>query len=70
MAFPLSFWDISLWLAVISIFLLVTSELVSPRYGRINMSINKKRLRSIALAVGVLFLMTVCIHVYRIMTSS
>jgi len=70
MAFPLSFWDISLWLAVISIFLLVTSELVSPRYGRINMSINKKRLRSIALAMGVLFLMTVCIHVYRIMTSS
>ena len=69
MSFPLSFWDISLWLAVISIFLLVTSELSSPRYGRINMPINNKRLRRIALAMGALFLMTVCIHVYRIMTS-
>ena len=69
MSFPLSFWDISLWLAVISIFLLVTSELSSPRYGRINMPINNKRLRRIALAMGLFFLMTVCIHVYRIMTS-
>jgi len=68
MRFPLSFWDISLWLAVTAIILLATSELVSPYYGKTNLLINKKRLRGAALLLGTLFMITVLIRIYEIIT--
>ena len=43
MQFPLGFWDISLWLAVTAIILLITTELISPYYGKTNILINKKK---------------------------
>jgi len=70
MNFPLSFWDLSLWLAVTSIILLVTSELVSPYYGKTNLLINKKRLKNAALTMGILFLITVVIRIFGIITST
>jgi len=70
MDFPLSFWDISLWLAITAIILLITSELISPYYGRTNILINKKRLRNVALTMGILFLITVAIRIYGIITST
>ena len=69
MQFPLSFWDISLWLAVTSIILLITSELISPYYGKTNLLINKKRLRNVALTVSTVFLITVAIRIATIITS-
>jgi hypothetical protein len=69
MQFPLSFWDISLWLAVTSIILLITSELISPYYGKTNLLINKKRLRNVALTVSTLFLITVAIRIATIIIS-
>jgi len=66
MQFPLSFWYMSLWLAVTTIVLCVTGELLSPHYGRANMTIDTKKLRNIALATTILFLATVAIHVYQI----
>jgi hypothetical protein len=69
MLFPLSFWDISLWLAIAAIILLATSELISPYYGRINLIIEKKRLRQTALLLGILFLLTVVIRIYGIITT-
>ena len=44
MSFPLTFWDISLWLVITAIILLITSVLISPYYGKTNILINKKRL--------------------------
>jgi len=70
MNFPLSFWDISLLLAVTAIILLITSELVSPYYGKTNLIINKKRLRNIALAFSIVFLITVAIRIFDIITST
>jgi len=70
MNFPLSFWDISLWLAVTAIILLITSELISPHYGKTNILINRKRLRNAALTIGILFLITVAIRIYGIITSA
>lgn len=67
MDFPLSLWDISLWLAVTAIILLITSELISPYYGQTNLFINKKRLRNVALAVSALFLITVAIRIFTIL---
>jgi len=69
MWFPLTFWDISLWLAVTAIILLATSELISPYYGKTNLIIEKKRLRETALVLGILFLLTVLIRVYGIITT-
>ena len=69
MQFPLSFWDISLWLAVTSIILLITSELISPYYGKTNLLINKKRLRNVALTVSTLFLITVAIRIATIIIN-
>lgn len=69
MQFPLSFWDISLWLAVTAIILLITSELISPYYGRMNLFINKKRLKNVALSIGTLFLITVAIRIIGILYS-
>jgi len=65
----MGFWDISLWLAVTSIILLATAELISPYYGRTNLLIDKKRLKQTALLLGILFLTTVAIRIYSIITS-
>jgi hypothetical protein len=66
MDFPLSFGDISLWLAVTAIILLITSELISPYYGKRNLLINRKKLRNVALTMSILFLITVAIRIYKI----
>jgi hypothetical protein len=69
MGFPLTFWDISLWLAITAIVLLITSELISPYYGKTNLLINKKKLRNVALTVSTLFLITVAIRIATIIIS-
>jgi hypothetical protein len=69
MHFPLSLWDISLWLAITAIILLVASELVSPYYAKTNLIINKKRLRNVALTVSSLFLITVAMRIFDIIIS-
>ena len=69
MKFPLDFWDISLWLAITAIILLITSELLSPYYGKTNILISKKRLKNTALAVSILFLATVAIRIISIILA-
>lgn len=70
MIFPLSFLDLNLWLAITAIILLVTSELISPRYGKVNILINKKRFRNVALIMAVLFVATVFVRIYWLVISS
>jgi hypothetical protein len=63
MIFPLNLWDISLLLAVTAIILLVTSELLSPHYGKVNILLNKKRLKNTAITMSILFLAMVVIRI-------
>jgi hypothetical protein len=70
MEFPLTFWDISLWLAITAVVLLITAELISPYYGLTNLEIDRKKLRKIALTMGMLFLGTVAIRIYNIITQT
>lgn len=63
---PLLFTDVSLLLAVGSIVLLITAELSSPYYGQTGLKINRQKLRNVAYAVGVVFLITVVIRVIEI----
>ena len=66
MQLPLTVSDLGLWLAVMSIILLITSELLSSSstYSR-NIIIDKKRLRIIALALGTGFMVTVVMRVFQ-----
>ena len=64
MQFPLSLSDISLWLAVTAMILLVTSEFMSPyseRFG--DLIIEKSRLGYAALFLGAAFMVTVLMRV-------
>lgn len=70
MEFPLTFWDISLWLAMTSIILLITAELLSPYYGQTNLNIDKKKLKNVSLTMAILFLGTVTIRIYGIITQA
>ena len=66
MNFPLSISDIGLWLAAMAIILLTTSELLSSSstYSR-NIAIDKKRLRLVALALGMGFMVTVIMRIFQ-----
>ena len=69
MNFPLNLWDISLWLAIAAIILLITSEILSPQYGKINIRLNRKKLRNSALAISILFLTTIAIRIINIILT-
>ena len=64
MSFPLSLSDFSLWLAVIAIILLVTSELLysAPELSA-RIPVDKRLLRMVALGCGIGFLITVVMRV-------
>ena len=57
---PLTLGNVSLWSAVMSVFLLTASELLSPLYGRSGFTIlvNRKPIRIAALLLVALFLVT------------
>jgi polyferredoxin len=67
---PFTFWSISLWLAVTSIILLITAQLVSAYDGPATLLIDSRKLKTAALIIGILFLATVAIHIYTIITST
>ncbi len=70
MQVPLDFWNVSLWLAVTSIILLITAQLVSAYDGPSTLLIDSRKLKAAALTMGILFLATVAIRIYKIITST
>jgi len=66
MSFPLTFWDIGLWIAVIALILLAKSEILSPYYGETGIVIEENRLRIVALFFAMLFMLIALIRVYQI----
>jgi len=67
MNFPLSLSDISLWLAVTAIILLITFELLHslPEYSA-RLMIDKKRLKLVTLGCGLGFVVTVVLRVLQL----
>ena len=59
----LSFGDVSLLIALTFILLLITAELLSSRYGKISIRIDRKRLRTATLVFAILFLATIVTRV-------
>ena len=66
MNFPLNFWDISIIFAITAILLLVTSEMLSSYYGKVNILINKKKLKNAAIIASFLFIVTVALRIFNI----
>lgn len=64
MQIPLSLLDITIWLAIAGIVLIITSEIISPYYGKTSILIKKQRLRNIALILGLAFILTVILQFY------
>lgn len=58
---PLTVQDLSVLLAVSAILLLVTAELVPYVFGEKTLISDMKKLRNLALVLGVLFVVTVAI---------
>jgi hypothetical protein len=66
MMFPLSLLEVSLLLAITAMILLITSELLSSYYGKINILLSKKRLKNSALIFSALFVATVILRIAQI----
>lgn len=63
MTFPIDYWDIIFLLAVTSLILLVTSELLSPYYGKLNLVINKNKIKNVATTLSILFVVTLVMRI-------
>jgi len=70
MQIPFDFWNVGLWLAVTGIILLITVQLASAYDGKATLIIDLKKLKTTALLIGILFLVTVAIRIYGIVTST
>ena len=70
MQIPLDFWNVSLWLAVTAIILLITAQLASAYDGPATLLIEKKRVKNAALFMGTLFLITVAMRIYGIIAEA
>lgn len=64
MNIPLTLSDLSIWLAVTAVILLITSEILSSsqEYST-RILINKRRMRLVALGCGLAFIVTVVLRV-------
>ncbi len=68
MIFSVDLGKISILLAVTAIVLLITSELLSPYNRRVNIFISRKRLRRASIFFSILFLITVGMRIFEILS--
>ena len=61
MDIPISNFDFNLWLVAQTILLLITLEIISPKYQKTYIIIDKKRFKKVALFMVVLFSISVVI---------
>lgn len=67
---PVDIAELSILFAVTAIILLVTSELISPYNRRINILLNRKRLRRVAIIFSIFFLATVALKIIEIIIAT
>ena len=63
MIFPLDFLDLSLFLAVIALILIVSFGLISSHQGVTKILINKKKLERVTILFSLLFILTVILRI-------
>jgi hypothetical protein len=63
MRFPVSYEELRLWIAVIAVILLTTSELLSVAYGRTNIYVNRDRLKRVSQMLGSIVLLSFLVQI-------
>ena len=69
MNFPLDLTAINLWLGFTAIILLGTSEIILSYRGDLNILLNKQKFRKVGLMVGSIFIFTIIIQIYQILST-
>jgi hypothetical protein len=64
---PLMFSDVSLFLAVCAIVLLLAAELSSPYYGQTTLTIDRRKLKNVAYVTGIFFLTAAFVTIIQIL---
>jgi hypothetical protein len=67
---PFDFYNVSLWFALTAIILLITAQLAAAYDGNATMLIDQRKLKNTAIVMGMLFLITIAIRIYGIVTST
>ena len=70
MIFPIDLGELSVLFAVIAFILLITSELISPYHPRINLVLDRKRLRSIAILFSALFILAASMRALELLWAA
>jgi len=70
MNFPLDFWDLSLFFAIMAILLLATDELIFLHNGKTRILLSRKKLTSVAIMFGALFLVTLALRLILLFMTS
>ena len=66
--FP-SFMEISLWVGIIAVILLLTSQILCSCHGENHIVLERNRLKSVALIVGLVFILTTLAEIYNILRT-
>jgi len=66
--FP-SFMEISLWVGIIAVILLLTSQILYSCPGENHIVLERSRLKSAALVVGLVFILTTLVEIYSILRT-
>lgn len=70
MEFPMSLSDLNLWLALMSILLLITSELISSYKTKYKFFIDRENLRKSSTLVGLCFIFSAIFRVFEIILQN
>lgn len=60
---PLTLDELSLWIAFICINLLISSEILSTHYGGINVYLDRRKLRVIAVVYSLVFALVILLQI-------
>ena len=63
MQLPLTLDELSLWIAFICINLLISSEILSAHYGGVNVYLDKRKLRIIAIVYSIMFVLVILLQI-------
>ena len=66
MRFPLGFNDVSLLIAVLSIILLITLELLTTKNSEFFFVVDKKRFKEVTYLISGLFLLFIIIRIFQL----
>jgi hypothetical protein len=66
---PLTVSDLSILLAISAILLLITAEILPYIVGQKTLLSEIKKLRTLAILIGVLFLVSIAITIYNLISS-